>query len=60
MMDVGVDWFQFMGSWFARSQMCSPASHYLVYSIIASSAIISAGGVYFYWWRFIRPLPVKG
>lgn len=47
---------QSIGSWGKSTQSCSATSHALLYSILFSSVLISAVGVYV-WRRFIRTQP---
>ena len=49
-------WFRVMGAWVRSTQSCSATSHALMYSIMASTVLISVGGV-FVWRRFIRTQP---
>lgn len=42
--------------WKKSTEMCSPESYALLYSIITSSVLISLAGVYV-WMRFIRTQP---
>jgi uncharacterized membrane protein YidH (DUF202 family) len=57
-MDYGFSIVKAIGSWGRSTQSCSATSQALLYSIIVSSILISAVGVYV-WLRFIRTQPMK-
>lgn len=51
-----MEFFTSLFSWAKSTQMCSPMSQTLLFSIILSSLLIAVGGVYV-WRRYIRTQP---
>lgn len=54
-----MDWFRMFVDRTFVSYECSPQSHALLYTLLAVWMMVAAGGVWFYWWRFVRKAPGK-